>query len=143
MIYQRILEQCLTNAPQLRKIKLSNVNLNDAVIVEKLCQIIEQKDLVSTIDLSWAGLSSQHLLKISKSLNSFPNNILNLNLSYNSLNFKENPMESFFNSEDFLEQFCAYLSATSTLKHLDISGLNFGKHQLAELCPIIAAVDNL
>jgi len=40
MIYQRILEQCLNNAPQLRKIKLSNVNLNDVVIVEKLCKII-------------------------------------------------------------------------------------------------------
>jgi len=57
-VYQRILEQCLNNAPQLRKIKLSNVNLNDVVIVEQLCKIIEQKDLVSTLDLSWARLSA-------------------------------------------------------------------------------------
>lgn len=58
LIYQSILEQCLNNAPQLRKIKLSNINLNDLVIVEKLCKIIEQKDLVSTLDLSWARLSA-------------------------------------------------------------------------------------
>jgi len=83
------------------------------------------------------------LFKISKSLNRFPNNILHLNLSYNSLNFKENPMDSFFNSEDFLEQFCEYLHGTSKLKHLDISGLNFEREQLKTICLILVEVQSL
>ena len=33
-------------------------------------------------------------------------------------------MEQFYNSEDFLEQFCLYLEKTTSLAHLDISGLN-------------------
>ena len=42
-------------------------------------------------------------------------NIMNLNLSYNSLTFvepKNNYRENFYNSEDFFEEFCEYLQQT-------------------------------
>ena len=83
------------------------------------------------------------MFRISKSLNKCPDNILSLNLSYNSLNFKENPVDSFFNSEDFLEQFVEYLQTTTTLNHLDISGISFEKEQLKTICLILASISSL
>jgi hypothetical protein len=63
--------------------------LNDAKIVEQLCTIIETMSFVNTLDLSWGSLSSSHMYKIAQSLVKVPDNIMNLNLSYNSLSFKE------------------------------------------------------
>jgi len=41
----------------LKKIKLSNINLNDGQIVADLCQIIELMESVTHLDVSWACLS--------------------------------------------------------------------------------------
>jgi hypothetical protein len=34
------------------------MNLNSSTIVKKLCRIIDTKELVSTLDLSWGRLSA-------------------------------------------------------------------------------------
>lgn len=80
---------------------------------------------------------------LAQSLNKNPSNIVNLNLSYNSLTFRENQMEQFFHSEDFLEQFCEYLEQTKSLVHIDLSGLNFEKEQLEAICPLLGKVTSL
>ena len=54
---QRVVRACNEMAMKLKKIKLSNVNLNDGQIVADLCQIIELTETVSHLDLSWACLS--------------------------------------------------------------------------------------
>jgi hypothetical protein len=80
---------------------------------------------------------------MANSLKSNPNNIMNLNLSYNSITFKEAQMDQFFNSEDFFESFCEYLEKTQSLNHIDLSGLNFEREQLQVLCPLLNAVNTL
>ena len=52
-------------------------------------------------------------------------------------------MDSFFNSEDFLEEFCGYLRGTTKLKHLDISGLSFEREQLKTICLLLVEVPSL
>jgi len=107
-----ILEHLIEDNAQLRKLKLSNVILNDAKIVEQLCTIIETMSFVNTLDLSWGSLSSSHMCKIAQSLLKVPNNIMNLNISYNSLSFKEIQSEHYYKSIDFFEVFCQYLATT-------------------------------
>jgi hypothetical protein len=72
-----------------------------------------------------------------------PNMIMNLNLSYNSVSFKEHQQDQCFNSEDFLETFCEYLEQTNSLIHIDLSGLSFERAQLKMLCPRLVAIKPL
>lgn len=68
------------------KIKLSNVNLCDNDIINKLCEMLENRYQVIHLDLSWAKLSPKHLNQIITTLNNRrEKTIRNLNLSYNSL----------------------------------------------------------
>ena len=54
---QRVVRACNEVAMNLKKIKLSNVNLNDNQIVADLCQIIEKTESLTHLDVSWACLS--------------------------------------------------------------------------------------
>ena len=58
LVLQQILEACAAVGTDLRKVKFSNMNLNDNVIVANLCKIIEVKELVTHIDVSWGRLSA-------------------------------------------------------------------------------------
>jgi Ran GTPase-activating protein (RanGAP) involved in mRNA processing and transport len=69
--------------------------------------------------------------------------IMNLNLSYNSVSFKEHQLDQCFNSEDFLETFCEYLERTKSLNHIDLSGLSFERAQLKMLCPRLVSIKTL
>ena len=55
---QKIVAACAEVGTNLRKVKFSNMNLNDNVIVANLFKIIEGKVLVTHIDVSWARLSA-------------------------------------------------------------------------------------
>jgi hypothetical protein len=58
LVLQKILEACAEVGTNLRKVKFSNMNLNDNMIVANLCKIIEGKELITHIDVSWARLSA-------------------------------------------------------------------------------------
>jgi len=58
LVLQKIVAACAEVGTNLRKVKFSNMNLNDNVIVANLCKIIEGKVLVTHIDVSWARLSA-------------------------------------------------------------------------------------
>lgn len=79
------MSQCLEEAIQLQKLKLSSTCLNDAKTVDKLCKIIQTKPFLTHLDLSWSKLSPKNLLDISVALVGNFKCIRNLNLSYNSL----------------------------------------------------------
>ena len=91
LLYQPLLKSCIQNNIQLMKLKLSNVNLQDDHVTDLLVELLNTKEFLTHLDLSWTGLTPKHLVKISNVLideNSFSiNNIRNLNLSYNSLYF--------------------------------------------------------
>lgn len=58
LVLQKIVEACAEVGTNLRKVKVSNMNLNDRVIVANLCKVIEGRELVTHIDVSWARLSA-------------------------------------------------------------------------------------
>lgn len=108
--------------------------------------MIENKENLISLDLSWACLSSKHMFMITKALNEHDHVLMNLNLGYNSLNFNEPTgeyKEIFYNSEDCFEQLCEYLQKSLYLIHIDLSGLSFQREQLKVLCPILVQINSL
>jgi Ran GTPase-activating protein (RanGAP) involved in mRNA processing and transport len=59
--YKNILETCLEENSDLRKLKLSKTNLNDDKIVELLCKIIESDRNLVSVDFSSGCFSSKNL----------------------------------------------------------------------------------
>ena len=76
------------------------------------------------------------MLDIATCLYKKPENMINLDLSYNSLYYDEHhPQEGRTDaSEDFLTTFLEYLKLTKCLVHLNLSGLNFEPKELFVLC---------
>lgn len=140
---QNVLKAIDENSKIIRKIKISNMNLNDNTITNTICKLIEEKQFLTNLDISWGRFSAQHLHSISRSLHKNPNQIVNLNISYNSVTFKELQVDQFFNSEDFFDQFCEYLEETESLNHIDLSGLSFGREQLNIICPLLTQINTL
>ena len=95
------------------KLKLSNVNLNDNIIVQHLVTLLETRRMLTHLDLSWTRLTPTQLVKISEILMSdedYPIRILrNLNLSYNSLYFDETK-DSTLPSEEFVDNLIEYIN---------------------------------
>jgi Ran GTPase-activating protein (RanGAP) involved in mRNA processing and transport len=140
---RRILAACNEKNNDIRRLKISKINLNDDKIVDQLCNIIEKDRNLTSIDLSWGSLGPKHLLKICESLKDSKNALMNINLSYNSLCFIEptnDQKEMFFNSEDFFQELCDFLEETKNLVHLDLSGLSFQREQLTALCAILVNI---
>lgn len=57
LMFNEILEEIMQRGWQLEKLKISNINLNDAEIVQKLCNLIEMRTSLAHLDLSWTRLS--------------------------------------------------------------------------------------
>lgn len=55
--YRRLLDSALLNGVQLMKLKLSNVNLNDNGLVDRLVELLKAREILTHLDLSWAKLS--------------------------------------------------------------------------------------
>lgn len=55
---EKLLDAIIAKGQCLQNLKLSNMNLNSSAIVKKLCKIIDSKELVATLDLSWGRLSA-------------------------------------------------------------------------------------
>ena len=72
-------------------LKISNINLNDDIIVEKICDIINSKfeKFVHYIELKACSLMPKNMLKIIEEIRYCHYNIRHLNLSYNPLCFSE------------------------------------------------------
>jgi hypothetical protein len=55
---------------KLMRLRLSKINLNDSIllsesnIIESLCELFRNSDMLSYLDLSWTSLSPRHLLDI-------------------------------------------------------------------------------
>ena len=60
-MFSAILEQIIERGTFIQKLKLSNVNLCDNEIVQKICQIVDERDSLIHLDLSWAKLSPKQL----------------------------------------------------------------------------------
>lgn len=134
--YHKIIDQISEKGRQIQKLKLSNTNLNDAELVQKICQIIDVRYTLIHIDLSWAKLSPRFLNQIMQTLYEDDTQTLkNLNLSYNSLVQPPLDQNLTFNAEnpelaasrDFVQNLCEFLKKNELLNHLDVSGMNFSK----------------
>ena len=81
--------------------------------------MILTKPFLTILDISWCSISSKSLAKIAKALRKNPNQLRELNVSYNSLNFNDNkihvvdkdyiPDELVLASFHFLSTFTEYL----------------------------------
>ena len=58
LIIQAILQAILEKSKIIRRIKISNMNLNDNVITELLCKLIESKPFLTNLDISWGRFSA-------------------------------------------------------------------------------------
>ena len=76
----------LEKGQKIKKIKISNINLNDDKIVDLFTQVISQGDLVS-LNISNCSLTPKYLNMISKVLKQNPYYFKKIDLSYNTLNF--------------------------------------------------------
>lgn len=121
----RIIETCQTEGHILEKLKLSNINLSDNIIVHLICEMIQTKSFLSHLDLSWAKLGARHLDKIAFELRERHHIVRNLNLSYNSLTFEPNHAD-YQASEDFIDHIREYMDYSEALIHVDLSGLSLG-----------------
>ena len=115
---------------QLMKLKLSNIDLNDDRLLELLLEVLDNKEILTHLDLSWTKLKPVQLLALSETLkkdDGYPlRNIRNLNLSYNSLFFDEKAKEP-LPSDKFVENLIEFIQNTRALNHLDISGMKLGR----------------
>jgi len=119
------------------KLKLSNVDLNDNRIQELLLELLEKKEILTHLDLSWTKLKPNHLKAISlvlKKDGGYPiQNIRNLNLSYNSLIFDETAKDP-LPSDQFIENLLEFIQTSRALNHLDISGMKLGRDYNPDTC---------
>lgn len=125
----------------MQRLKLSNINLCDNEIIEKLCFLIDERDSLQHLDLSWAKLTPKLMNQVMEVLaeRSLPT-IKSLNLSYNSLiqaPLDENltfMMEAELqDSIDFINNLCDFVKQDDLLHHLDLSGMNFSTEQLLQV----------
>ena len=85
--------------------------------------MVSQLHNFNTLDLSWCRLGPLHLHQIAKTLKKNPNQIKNLNLGYNNLCFDPNFEEKMNSSEEFIDELCHFLAKSTSLNHIDLSGL--------------------
>ena len=117
------------------------MNLNDNQAVSYICQILQEKEAFSHLDISWSKMTPKQLVQISKALieeDGFAiRNLKSLNLAYNSLYFDENNAE-LLNSEDFVDNLEEFIKESFILNHLNISGMNLGNQQILQLAKVIS-----
>lgn len=73
----------------IQKLKLSNINLLDDSIQDRLVQLLLTKRTLWQLELSWCKLGPKQLVMLAKALVDVPNQLKILNLAYNSLVFEE------------------------------------------------------
>jgi hypothetical protein len=61
----------MDHGKMLLKLKLSKTNLVD--VVDHLCNLLTYSQILSTIDLSWTGLTPRHMVKVSEAIQSNDN----------------------------------------------------------------------
>ena len=133
-----------------------------------LCDLIRSRASVTHIDVSWSKLTPKHLYFISEALKENFANVRNLNLSYNSLRFKnysliqneEDKAEASdeseeevvekgktgepMYSEEFVENMVAYFSNDDCmLNHVDLSGMSFNHDSLLSIATALSGNEML
>ena len=90
-VMRTIVSTLFQNGKNLLSLKISNINLNDDLIVEKICGIINSKyeKFVHYIELVACSLTPKNMCKIIEEIRYCHYNIRNLNLSYNPLCLSE------------------------------------------------------
>lgn len=103
--------EAILNSNSIIKVKISNEDLNDSEIIDKICECLERTQILSHLDLSWSNISGHNLALISQTLSLFPNKLRFLNLSYNQIN------------SEFCDYFLDFIKKTQSLNHLNLSGM--------------------
>ena len=83
--------------------------------------MIRTKNLITHYDLSWTGLLPYQLELIASTLCENNQTVKNLNLAYNTLLFDEIHDQS----EVFVEKIVEFISNSTILNHIDLSGMGY------------------
>ena len=146
---QELLLSLLDHGKMLLKLKLSKTSLVD--VVDHLCNFLSYSQILSTIDLSWTGLTPRHMVKVSESIQSNDNiqQLRSLSFANNTLTFEQaetvQPQLEIY-SYSFLTSFVELTQKARNLNHLDISGMAWALEPLIKLshalvtCPNLASV---
>lgn len=114
------------------KLKVSNINLNNDGVIENLADLVSNSRILQLFDISWTSISISHLVKITESLINRQRSIRHINLSYNRLDF-EKEFEKELSLKVMTNLYTLFEKAF-VLCHVKLSGMNFGKEQILELC---------
>ena len=96
--------------------------------------MIRTKNLITHYDLSWTGLLPYQLELIASTLCENNQTVKNLNLAYNTLLFDEIHDQS----EVFVEKIVEFISNSTILNHIDLSGMGFQKEHILSVSMAIS-----
>ena len=117
------------------KLKMSNMNLRNSNFINNLCSIFDKNKLIY-LDISWASLKSKELNTIVWNLKNYGNNMRNLNLSYNDLDFTEGST-NYNDSISYMVNIEKFLQRANFINHINLSGMNYGPTQILELLKML------
>jgi len=105
-LIRNLLEMIIEKGQKIKKLRFSNMILNDEKTVDLLTQVIStfQGDLVS-IKISNCSLTPKSLGMISKVLKENPYYIKKIDLSYNTLNFQNSKVDNIIKDKMYSLQF--------------------------------------
>ena len=123
------------NCKKLMKLKISNMNLRNENFISNLCTVFCRNNLIY-LDVSWAKLKSKELNSIVYNLKKYGNDMRNLNLSYNDLDFTQGSTYLQY-SLSFMENIGKFLQRAKYINHINLSGMNYGPLQILELIKML------
>ena len=135
-LIESILKATAQEGAKLMKLKLTNMNLRFDKTISNLCEVLSNNRNMILLDVSCAQLLSKQLKALSLALAEEGDNMRNLNLSYNSLNFNVDSPE-YEDSESFMENLGNFFKHSKWINHVNFSGMNFQKSQILQLLEMI------
>lgn len=137
-----VLEGILDNADHLYKLRLSNVDLHEEKTFKSLLNVLEYyMSELTTLNLSNCCLHPHQLVSVSKLLKRNHQIIKTLDLSFNTLNKKNEGV--IHHNKQFIANMNKFFTKTNLLNHLDMSGMNLEPKSIISLCETLCCCPNL
>lgn len=122
----------------LMKLSLVNINLGCDRIVEILCKVLYSRKHIQYLDLSETYLKPRHLEQVSIELADMYKLIRNVNISYNSLDFRVPGSDEHKHSTETIRNLKEMLKKAKILNHINLSGMRIPPEEMIPLCKQMA-----
>ena len=116
------IETIAKEGKMLMKLRISNVFMNNQPIVDGLCEIIKNCDVLTTIDFSWSSIPTSKLVDLAEALMDRVYTMRSIDFSYNKLAPEDLSDEDNYVVE-FIDKMCEFLEEALVINHLKLSGM--------------------